>query len=201
MWRWRGPGRWAAEHGRDATVRRLLAEGADVCGCRKGEPSKGDLQYDSMGRLIRDQAWREFFCGGATEGFSPFMLSIYHRHDLVTRILLENGANIRERYPEEYSECTVLHMAVEMGSSAVVKLLLENGFPVDALDKYHQTALHWALVALDNNRDNMNDRFKTVTVLLRHHANPDIVDRIGQTPRDMARKYGNLLHDMICGLF
>lgn len=111
---------------------------------------------------------------------------------------------------------TPLHLAAEQGNSGVVKILLENGAMIDAVDTVAgYTPLHYAarqghtdlcelLIrfganpdALTGNQDSpMNlaiekRRAGVVGILLKYHARLDIINRNGLTPLQQAEHLEN----------
>jgi len=72
---------------------------------------------------------------------------------------------------------TLIHSAVRSGNLEWVKLLLERGVPVDAVEPLGETALHEAA--------RLGSR-KMVEVLLAHGTDPGILDYSGALPLDKA---------------
>ena len=75
------------------------------------------------------------------------------------------------------NDSTLIHSAVRSGNPEWLKLLLERGVPVDALERLGETALHEA--ARRGHRE-------MVTLLLAHGANPTARDSSGALPLDKA---------------
>lgn len=64
---------------------------------------------------------------------------------------------------------------------AAVRVLVRLGARPNARDRLGRTALHWACV------NDGTDMARTVGLLRRRDANPDLRDHAGQTPADLAR--------------
>ncbi|MBL7645905.1 MAG: ankyrin repeat domain-containing protein [Candidatus Hydrogenedentes bacterium] len=75
------------------------------------------------------------------------------------------------------NDSTLLHSAVRSGNPEWLKLLLERGVPVDALERLGETALHEA--ARRGNK-------KMIAILLAHGADPRARDNSGAVPLDKA---------------
>ena len=61
------------------------------------------------------------------------MASIFHKHNVVTHILIDCGVDVRECCSSLYHDCTALHMAAALGFAAIAELLLKKGMDVEAL--------------------------------------------------------------------
>ena len=114
-----------------------------------------------------------------------------------------------------YHRVRRFHNAAEEGDVSLVESMLQEGVPVDCVDRYDQTALFHA--ALFNRTDvirlllqkgadvNKRDRFgstcihwaawknstEVIRMLIDHGAPINITDSVGQEPIDTARCYGN----------
>ena len=75
------------------------------------------------------------------------------------------------------NDSTLLHSAVRSGNPEWLKLLLERGVPVDALERLGETALHEAARRGDK---------EMVAILLAHGADPRARDSSGALPLDKA---------------
>jgi ankyrin repeat protein len=119
-----------------------------------------------------------------TKNLTSLMISSYFGHEMVTRFLVERGANL-ETTDTEYGQ-TPLSWAARNGHDKVVRLLL--GANLETTDtKYGQTPLSWAA-------RNWHD--KVVRLLL--GANLETTDtRFGRTPLLWAAEKG---HDMVVKL-
>lgn len=71
-------------------------------------------------------------CGDATGAEPPLIMAIRKRHTPMVQCLLHYGANLHVR--TAYFQDTPLHVAAETGCFAVVKLLVEHGANVMALN-------------------------------------------------------------------
>lgn len=68
---------------------------------------------------------------------------------------------------------TKLHYAANIGATAKIKLLLDEGIDIDVQDDIGWTALHFAA---------QNNKFETIALLLAHKANPNLHDNQGNGP-------------------
>jgi hypothetical protein len=73
--------------------------------------------------------------------FSDLMIGSYFGLDVVVKVLLEKGADIKAK---GFIGTTALHWAAKNGHDTVVRLLLEKGADIEAKDSLRRTALHWA---------------------------------------------------------
>jgi len=134
-------------------------------------------------------------------GMRPLHLAVYVGNREAAEILLNHGAdpNIRDT-----AGGTPLHWAVVGGFPDIVELLLERGADPNAKDNAGNTPLHIAAMGHTNEVAAMfielaprfgleypYDHLDTVRILLEYGANPTVKNSYGQTPIDMALKYGN----------
>ena len=107
------------------------------------------------------------------------------------------------------------HYAAYKGDVSLVESMLQEGVPVDCVDRYDQTALFQAVwynrtdvirLLLQKGADvNKRDRFgrtpvhyaarenstEAIAMLIEHGASINITDNGGEKPIDLARRYGN----------
>ncbi|KAK2799525.1 hypothetical protein FQN51_006839 [Onygenales sp. PD_10] len=112
---------WAAYHGHEKTVQKLLEKGANP-------------NMDGSARHIK-------YYLGDTPG-PPLHLAAMNGYISMTRILIEKGASID--FPDRDGLTPLMHAARE-GVISVVMLLLENGADVSAKDSHLWTALFHAV--------------------------------------------------------
>ncbi|MYA15498.1 MAG: hypothetical protein F4Z28_01360, partial [Gammaproteobacteria bacterium] len=96
--------------------------------------------------------------------------------------LLALGAEVDVR---NYKGKTALHYAAKAGFFIVINLLIEKGATVDALDRNGETALFEAI------RSTIKDGEKqraAIEALLAKGADPNLKNRKGQTPLQIARR-------------
>lgn len=103
-------------------------------------------------------------------------------HD--TSCISESISDITQLLPSGWSASAdglhrqpLLHQAVTTGHIEIVKVLLENGATVNALDTLGSPALFLAV---------RNGNLKMAELLLSYHANPNCADTMGATPLEMA---------------
>jgi ankyrin repeat protein len=83
-------------------------------------------------------------------GFTALMSAAYTNRNEITGLLLEQGANVNERY-REYG-FTALSFALMEDNLEIVQILIDNGADVDARDTEGWTPL---MYAVDNDLDEM----------------------------------------------
>ena len=181
---------WAAEHGLERTVELSLAEGADceATGRDIRRPIDIPLGVSYYGRPISDFHFDE---RGRTItqpfiSLTPLQLAVGHQHELVARLLIEHGADVRKAYPLRMAKCTPLHVASANGLTGTVQLLLDNGAKVEAKDEQGQTPLHYA-VKPNRFRPRERETIKTVICLLENGARYGTRDRSGRRPEDLMK--------------
>ena len=161
----------AAMEGDIATVRALLADGADVNAARGDgmtalhwAAERGDAELAEM--LL--------YAGAVVEpvtrigGYTPLHVAARTGSDAVALMLLDAGSDAAARAPG--TGTTPLHLAATAGSASLVTALLEHGADPDAReDGWGQTPLMFAA--------SMN-RADAVRALLAAGAAPDITSRV-----------------------
>ncbi|RKK25300.1 hypothetical protein BFJ65_g3207 [Fusarium oxysporum f. sp. cepae] len=146
----RTPFSWACEHGHLELAKLLAARGAQLT-----HTNGGQLTHSKWGK------------------WEPLMLASKNGHTAIARWLIDNGANVHAKYLKESAlslasmnghietvdllldaggdpdtcgtnEIPILHMAVDQGHDAVVKLLLQRGANVEAKGYEGHKPLHRA---------------------------------------------------------
>ena len=171
---------WAAEHGLEKTAELSLAEGADC------EAIARDIRRSSRRRPIRKFHFDEHssITTQLLTSLTPLQLAIDHKHELVARLLIEHGADVRKAYPLRMAKCSPLHLASANGLAATVQLLLDKGAKLEAKDEEGQTPLHYT-VKPNRNRPRGRGSMKTVICLLENGARYGTRDRSGRRPQDL----------------
>ncbi|GFU11199.1 ankyrin-3 [Nephila pilipes] len=106
--------------------------------------------------------------------------AVFAGHHDIVKILLKQCKFDTHALQEEYG---LLHKSVKIGHMIVTKVLLENGFKIDACWKEkHSTPLHLAV---------MHDHFEISKILLSKGADPNIQNEYGFTPLHIAAMRGN----------
>jgi uncharacterized protein len=173
----------AAASGRTATIRRLLANGANA----NARDPYGRTPCHVAAHFKRRAALTLLLRGGC----NPNLLE-RDRYDVATiagvaddpatlRIALDNGAkatNITSRY-----DGTALIASAHLGHDEVVRLLVDAGAPLDHVNNLGWTALIEAVILGDGGRRHVN----VVRTLVDAGANVNIADRSGETPLDHAK--------------
>ncbi|EOA81214.1 uncharacterized protein SETTUDRAFT_63636, partial [Exserohilum turcica Et28A] len=78
---------------------------------------------------------------------------------------------------------TNLHIAAEAGHDDIVSMLLGSGYAVDECDSEGNTALH---------RASLGEHVKVMLTLLKHGANPNVMNVHGWSPVHMAFSLGSM---------
>ena len=140
---------------------------------------------------------------------SPVLAAILQENDALLRELLANGGNPNENV----AGWTPLHAAASKGNNEWVSLLINKGGNVNAKNLDNRTPLHEAIgenhlevaeTLLKNNADpNSQDKngdsvlhiasvisVPSVTLLLSHRANPNILNNNGASPLFYAAAFG-----------
>lgn len=170
----------ASYAGETGVVKVLIASGADTNLAIK-DPKQQVLQiatlegyrdynhmYNALGGLIN---LKVHFIG------SPLQASAGNGHVEISKILIENGADINAKP----TGCTALHSAAVNGQKESVELLISSGAEVDAKTEDGLTplcaAMFWCLEL--KNRDLMDD---VTNVLIENGADVNVKTRGGFTP-------------------
>ena len=74
-------------------------------------------------------------------GWTPLYFAAYNGHVEITRLLLQNGADVNVR---SHGGNTPLHWAAIQGHVDILHLLVENGADLEAQNNYGERALHIA---------------------------------------------------------
>jgi uncharacterized protein len=173
----------AAASGKTATIRQMLANGANA----NARDSYGRTPCHVAAHFKRRAALTLLLRGGC----NPNLLE-RDRYDVATiagvaddpatlRIALDNGANatnITSRY-----DGTALIASAHLGHDEVVRLLVDAGAPLDHVNNLGWTALIEAVILGDGGRRHVN----VVRTLVDAGANVNIADRSGETPLDHAK--------------
>lgn len=116
---------------------------------------------------------------GPGRGRLPLVIAVQNGDRPLFDLLLRRGAKINGRA----ETATPLHFAIFTQRPEFVRLLVEKGADVNALDNTGDTPLSAAAKRND---------LATIRYLLAHGANPKIANAEGQLPRDHARRLGYL---------
>ena len=180
--------------GTDINVRGMSAQTPLFSAARYGdlEIVQVLLDYKANVNAWNDIGWAPIH--DVSAGTSTLLHNIPQSRPDVTRLLLENGADVNTLNVKFGS--TPLHLAAVNRSIEVVRVLLGQGANVGAQDFRGRTALH---LAADTNILRTGDRGNVdiVRVLLEHGANVGAKDNEGKTAYQLASVNGN---DEIVGL-
>ena len=139
---------WAAEHGQVATAKASLDAGAEIEARKCTRDKETALHLASANGHTNVVAF--LTNAGAqldvedAHAHTALQVAILHRHEPVSRTLIESGADSEKEWPGFFYP-TALHVASFYGLTSIVQFLLENGFDIEARDAQKQTPLHWAV--------------------------------------------------------
>ncbi|XP_072491683.1 ankyrin repeat and SOCS box protein 3 isoform X3 [Notamacropus eugenii] len=176
----------AAREGNVKTLRKLLKKGCsvDVADNRGWMPIHEAAYHNSvecLRLLIRSDSSERYIKMKTFEGSCALHLSASRGFLMITKILLEAGADANETTLEE---TTPLFLAVENGHTDVVKLLLRHGADVNGSHSMcGWNALHQAA---------FQEYTELIKLLLKKGANKECQDDFGITPLFVAAQYGKL---------
>ena len=179
---------YAAGRGQATLVRLLLENGADASriGC-----GRWVLDSEESALLIAHGAdvnypegkWIWTACTGNNS----------QRDDpAYVQALLDKGARI----DTILRGAGALHFAAKAGFTGVMKVLLDNGAPVDARSEKGETPLFYALKAGPR-----ADMVKSVELLLSRGADPTHEDKLGKSPLEIARRMKRPDKERIVSMF
>ncbi|TWI18849.1 ankyrin repeat domain-containing protein [Sphingobacterium siyangense] len=122
----------------------------------------------------------KFTVGNAPKGATPLLYASQLGKADVIKVLLEAGAN--PRITDWIMKSTVLHKSGYNGHAQNIKMLVEAGAELDAQGAYNgYTALHDAV---------WHGHYEAAQALLENGARYDLKGLDGNTPLDLAKKYG-----------
>ncbi|XP_026744972.1 kinase D-interacting substrate of 220 kDa B isoform X3 [Trichoplusia ni] len=203
----------AAENGRVAAARLLLASGADACAA--DADGWTPLAFAARGGHL--SIVKELLDAGAKVdsrdcgGWTPMLWAAYKGHEEVVSLLLEKGADVHAHGNYNINS---LVWAAGRKHSGVVQRLLAAGARANSCDKYATSALTWAARAgdvtscaallragADPNTAGMycwtpllqathGNHFEIVQMLLEHKPNVNALDKDGYTALAIACKEG-----------
>jgi ankyrin repeat protein len=111
-------------------------------------------------------------------GFTPLMEAARDGKAEIVALLLDRGADVARRAARNGLELSALHLAAAAGQPDTVKLLVQRGAPIDAVDSELATPLLWAT----------NQQPPIAVLLIELGANPDLAPSEGQSPRKIAEE-------------
>ena len=178
----------AAQHGDTATIDRLAASAPKAALDARDGHGRTPLHVAAFARQ-RD-AVRALVRVGATTGaldddrYDAVTIAAVADDQETLGILLAGGASARlitSRY-----DGTALIAAAHLGHDGVVRQLIAAGAPLDHVNNLHWTATIEAVVLGDGGARHQS----TLAALLKAGANPQLADRDGRTPLQLARARG-----------
>ena len=144
--------------------------------------------WNGLSSIILTLAGKDLYPKSSVDEFRDAMFS---GNEAEVLRLLENGQSANE-IENGY---LALFVAIEGGSYAVVRLLLEHGADVNSADQYGFTPLHLAVEnTVDENGDDYiladEEEIDIVVCLLEAGANVSLLTERGESPIDFAEQYG-----------
>lgn len=111
-------------------------------------------------------------------GTTPLQTSMTYKHNEITILLIEKGANVNARVQSGQAEgWTPLRMAAHNGDAHIAELLIKKGADLNTPDKSGITPLHSAAYF---------GHINVIKVLLDNKANVNVRDMDGNTPLTIA---------------
>ncbi|MFH1313728.1 MAG: ankyrin repeat domain-containing protein [Candidatus Eisenbacteria bacterium] len=176
------PLHWAALRGNAVTTEALLARGADPSA--RSEQGETPLINAAFGGNV--EAGRVLLSHGAdvnevsNQGHTPLLGAAWQGHAEFAKLAIEHGADV-DYQPEDGDN--VLMRAITGGDSEVVGALCGAGVNTNVCDSHYGcSALHMATIQGDA---------ATVEHLLKGGASVKSKDDAGNTPLEMAARYGH----------
>jgi ankyrin repeat protein len=117
----------------------------------------------------------------SSDGFTALHFACFFGQPEAARLLVEAGAKV-DAVASNPTKVMPLHSAASSRNLEAARLLLERGAPVNARQQSGWVAIHAAA---------QNGDRSMVELLLRHQANPRIVNDAGKTPAAVAREKGH----------
>lgn len=172
----------AAEQHAVATVRQLLASGADVRAAQVDGTTAlhWAVYHDDLELVDHMLAHRPLVDASNRYGVTPLHLACRNGHPTILARLLDSGASVSN---ELVGGETPLMTASRTGNAEVVKLLLDHGADVRVGDRRGQTALMWAA---------SEGHLETVKTLLAAGAEGDQRLKSGFSPLFFAVRAGRI---------
>lgn len=129
---------------------------------------------------------RELLAAGADpdarddEGRTPLFSAVLGGSLGLVGLLLESGADINARDHQGFS---ALHFAAQEDLPEMARLLIAKGADVNAVDEDGSSVL-WRAVFSSRARPDM------IPILMAAGAKPDLANKAGESPRDLATRLG-----------
>jgi hypothetical protein len=171
--------RWAAKHESKHTARLSLAEGADI---------------EALDLVTIPCRLRCLGFYSRLTSLTPLQTALCYGSDSVATTLIHHGAICSSPYPTELGNCTNLHMAAATGLTFALKILVDRGLNVEALDMQLRTPLHYAATTQPRNS---LDKARVVMLLLANDANPEKKDSRGLRPISIGKRRSNVVVRML----
>ncbi|KAH9898943.1 ankyrin repeat-containing domain protein [Xylariomycetidae sp. FL2044] len=128
--------------------------------------------YVGMIEIVK-VVYKDYDLNDPGDGYTPLALAVCGKHEAVARFLLEKGANVDAKSSHTLNK-TPLYYAAEAGFAAIVKLLLEYGAAVNAVEERFSRTPLYAAAAFGGE--------EVVKILLAHGADVNRQDGSGDTP-------------------
>ncbi|KAF5596509.1 endocytosis ankyrin repeat protein [Fusarium pseudoanthophilum] len=122
-------------------------------------------------------------------GFTPLMTAAADGNDTILQKLLGHSECEKRVRQCNVQGMTAIHFAVESGSTACVRLLLEAGAPASKTDDYGRTPMHYLAWG---NQEDQQEIYDTIKLLQNFGADIESKDPNGITPVLCACQKGNI---------
>lgn len=117
-------------------------------------------------------------------GYTPLMTAAFYKNDTMLQRLLGHSECRKRINQGDIHGVTALHLAVESGSLACIRLLLDAGAPATKTDEYGRTPI--------SSLEYQQEAYDTIKLLQDYGADIESKDSFGMTPILLACWKGNV---------
>ncbi len=190
----------ASLYGNPESIKLLLAGGAklSIRDADGNTPLHTAVLYRHPENLDEILKWNPDIDAINAEGYTPLHLAVRRPdNEKAIDLLLQKGADVNTTDPTGRN---ALLVSVGSHQKEYIKLLVSNGIDIDSQDNDGNTALHYPLINVLENKLYLPYSKEIVKILLEEGADPHIRNKEGKSPMDLAVESGeneliNLLID------
>ncbi len=123
-----------------------------------------------------------------TEGYTPLHLGVQTpNNEKAIELLLQHGADTKITDP---SGRNALHISVASYQRGYIGFLTSKGIDINSRDNDGNTALHYPLISVLENKLYLPYSKEIVKILVEEGADPHIKNKVGKSPMDLAVESG-----------